>query len=116
MPPQSPPVQSIQLLEVADTQTPGKSTPPITKSKPEGSPMRRSERISKAANAVDGMALATEEMGSSGDEGDADGPICAERGLGEDGLDAIDSMQITEDGEQHRSPKILSFCCDGNCN
>ncbi|KAF9500886.1 hypothetical protein BDN71DRAFT_1439764 [Pleurotus eryngii] len=97
MPPQSPPVQSIQLLEVADTQTPRKSTPPITKSKPEGYPMRRSKRISKAADAIDGMVLANEEMGSSGDEGDADSPICAERGSGEDGLDAIDSMQIPED-------------------
>ncbi|KAJ8700169.1 hypothetical protein PTI98_003221 [Pleurotus ostreatus] len=93
-PPQSPPVQSIQLLEVADTQTPRKSTPPITKSNPEGSLMRRSKRISKAADAVDELALATEEIGSSGDEGDADG---AERGSGEDGLDAIDSMQIPED-------------------
>ncbi|KDQ33274.1 hypothetical protein PLEOSDRAFT_1095375 [Pleurotus ostreatus PC15] len=92
---ESPPVQSIQLLEVADTQTPRKSTPPITKSNPEGSLMRRSKRISKAADAVDELALATEEIGSSGDEGDADG---AERGSGEDGLDAIDSMQIPEDG------------------
>lgn len=95
----SPPVFSSPLLEVADTQTPTKSTPPIAKSKPEVSSVRRSKRISKVADAAEEMVPANEEMDSSGDEGDADGLFHAEPGSGEDGLDVVDSMQIPEDGE-----------------
>ncbi|KAF4576553.1 hypothetical protein EYR36_000848 [Pleurotus pulmonarius] len=94
---QSPQVLSNQQLQVADTQPPSKSTPPITQSKDEVSAVRRSKRISKAADAVDGMTLANEETDSSGDEEDADGSFHAEHGSGEEGLDAIDSMLIPED-------------------